>query len=219
MLDKFAKPGSLVAIVSDSYDLVYAVKELWGKELRDQVIKSGATVIIRPDSGYPPEIVRMTLNLLGKSFGYTTNSKGYKVLKHVRVIQGDGINQDSINEILRTAVDESKWSATNIAFGMGGALLQQVNRDTQKFAFKCSAIEKDGKIVPVSKNPKTDPGKKSKAGRMALVHDGEFKTIRMAPDQSEVDGDLLKLVFKDGEIVGGEVTLAQIRAIADAERK
>ena len=101
---------------------------------------------------------------------------------------------------------------------MGGALLQQVNRDTQKFAFKCSAIEKNGKIVPVSKNPKTDPGKKSKAGRMALTHDGDYKTIRMRPDQSEVRGDILKLVFKDGKIIGGETSLAIIRALADSER-
>ena len=71
----------------------------------------------------------------------------------------------------------------------------------------------------MSKNPKTDPGKKSKAGRMGLIYSDGFKTIRMRPDQSEVFGDLLQLVFDNGDIVGGEVTLAQIRAVADSERK
>ena len=36
------------------------------------------------------------------------------------------------------------WSADNIAFGMDGALLQQLNRDPPKFAFKCSAAEING---------------------------------------------------------------------------
>ena len=30
------------------------------------------------------------------------------------------------------------WSAENIVLGCGGGLLQKLNRDTLKFAFKCS---------------------------------------------------------------------------------
>ena len=51
---------------------------------------------------------------------------------------------------------------------MGGALRQQVNRDTQKFAIKCSSVVVDGKDCPVFKDPVTDPGKRSKAGRVDL---------------------------------------------------
>jgi nicotinamide phosphoribosyltransferase len=46
---------------------------------------------------------------------------------------------------------EEKFSVENIAFGMGGALLQKVDRDTQKFAFKCSHIVINGEEVDVRK--------------------------------------------------------------------
>lgn len=190
MLNKFAKPGSLVAVVSDSYDLEYAVKEIWGKTLRDKVVESGATVIIRPDSGHPATMVLQTLQNLERGFGAVVNKKGYKVLNHVRVIQGDGINMDSIKEILDWA-HMAGFSATNVAFGMGGALLQQVNRDTQKFAYKCSSIAVDGQYRDVFKCPKDAPFKKSKTGRF--------------------ENDLrLQTVFLNGVVVK-EYTLDQIR--------
>src|SRR5581483_1540495 len=83
MLDQFAQPGRIVAVVSDSYDIYNAVRELWGKTLRQQVIDSGATLVIRPDSGEPVEIVHACLTLLEEAFGSVTNGKGYKVLNHV----------------------------------------------------------------------------------------------------------------------------------------
>jgi nicotinamide phosphoribosyltransferase len=51
MVEQFAKPGAVLAVVSDAYDIWNAVDHLWGEELREQVITSGATVVIRPDSG------------------------------------------------------------------------------------------------------------------------------------------------------------------------
>ena len=77
-------------------------------------------------------------------FGSRYNSKGYRVLPDcIRVIQGDGVNLESIAAILE-ALKIRKISAENIAFGMGGELLQKVNRDTQKFAMKASAIQING---------------------------------------------------------------------------
>jgi len=168
MLNHFAKPGSLVACVSDSYDLWHCISQYWGKELKEQVIKSGATVIVRPDSGNPPIVVLKTLQLLDESYGHTVNSKGYKVLNYVRVIQGDGINEDSIKEILDVALTHG-YSATNLAFGMGGGMLSDLTRDTNRFAMKCSSVRINGVEIDVSKNPITDPGKASKAGRLDLV--------------------------------------------------
>src|SRR5208283_4265477 len=96
MLKQFAKPGALVACVSDSYDLWNAISNLWGTELKEEIIKSGATLVVRPDSGNPPEVVLQCLKLLDEKFGHTVNSKGYKVLNYVKVIQGDGVNEHSI---------------------------------------------------------------------------------------------------------------------------
>jgi len=137
MLKQFAKPDSLVAVVSDSYDIYNAVENIWGEELRQEVIDSDATIVIRPDSGHPPEVVSKVVKILDKKFGSTENTRGYRVLDNVRVIQGDGVDLDMIHEIMDKLKNEG-YSASNISFGMGGYLLQKLNRDTQKFAMKCS---------------------------------------------------------------------------------
>lgn len=214
MLNQFAKPGALVACVSDSYDLENAVQNLWGSALREQVIASGATLVVRPDSGDPPTIVRRTLEQLDAAFGHTMNTKGYRVLNHVRVIQGDGINQNSIRAILQNVMDGG-YSATNVTFGMGGALLQQLNRDTQKFAMKLSAVVINAKSLPAFKDPVTDPGKKSKAGRLDLIQtENGYETLALPGAESDARS-VLRTVFENGELLIDE-TLDMIRARTNA---
>ncbi len=204
---QFGKPGTLIAAVSDSYDIYNAVEHIWGEELKQQVQDSGATIVVRPDSGDPPLIVLRTLQLLESKYGASKNSKGYKVINGMRVIQGDGINEDSIRRILDLA-ERYEYSATNIAFGMGGALLQQVNRDTQKFAMKCSEVVVDGVARPVSKDPITDPGKKSKTGRLELYRMGN----RFVTSAEKLDGEsVLRTVYENGKLLVDE-TLSEVRA-------
>jgi nicotinamide phosphoribosyltransferase len=216
ILNNFAKPGSIVAIVSDSYDIYNAAENLWGGELRQQVIDSGATVVIRPDSGDPVEVNRKLIEILGSKFGYTKNAKGFKVLNNVRLIQGDGINELTVRSILG-AFMAMGWSADNIAFGMGGALLQIVDRDTQKFAMKCSAAEVNGKWIDVVKDPVTDSGKKSKAGRVTLWTNGtgEYVSSVDEPKQWADRGwtKALVPVFWDGKLEK-EYSFEEVRANA-----
>ena len=214
MLNQFAKPGSIVAIVSDSYDVYNAASNLWGEELKDQVVASGATVVIRPDSGDPDIVCRKLVQILGEKFGYTTNAKGFKVLNNVRLIQGDGVNELSIRSILGSFMANG-WSADNIAFGMGGALLQQLDRDTQKFAMKCSSIMVNGENRDVFKDPITDNVKKSKKGRVKLwTSGGEFQTSVSKPtgwtDRGLGWEDALQTVYQDGALFN-EITFEQVR--------
>lgn len=195
-----AFPGlPMVAVVSDSYDIFAAVSQIWGKELRQMVLEREGTVVIRPDSGKPDEVVLSVLARLWESFGGTTNAKGFKVLDpHVRVIQGDGIDRISQRQILE-AMAASGWAATNLAMGSGGGLLQQCTRDTQRFAFKTSAVEIDGAWLNVSKAPVTDPGKRSKDGRLKLLHeDGAWTTV----PETVPGEDRLGEVFRDGSLLG-----------------
>lgn len=212
MLDHFAKKGSLVAVVSDSYD-IHAALEKWGSDpLRAQVMDSGACVVIRPDSGHPATIVFQCVLALAKKFGSSLNAKGYTVLNPcVRVIQGDGINIESIREILR-ALKGRGYSADNVAFGMGGGLLQQLDRDTLKFAMKCSAIEVDREWRDVWKEPSTDRGKTSKRGRLALItENGRWETV---PAAGNAWRDELKVVFENGRVVK-ETTFREVRERAN----
>jgi nicotinamide phosphoribosyltransferase len=207
MLKQYAKPGALVACVSDSYDIFYACEKIWGEQLKQEVIDSEAIIVIRPDSGDPTSVVLKCVRLLGEKFGYETNDKGFKVLNNVRVIQGDGINRDSIDSICNALV-VNQWSIDNVAFGMGGALLQQLNRDTLKFAMKCSAVKINGDWIDVFKDPITDSGKKSKKGRISLFkEDNKFYNL---PDDSAGE-EVLQVVFDNGKIVK-EYTLDEVRA-------
>ena len=88
MLEQFAGPDKLVAVVSDSYDLWNAIDNIWGDELKEKVEATGGTLVVRPDSGDPVEIVTETIERLMKKFGYEVNDKGYRVLPAcIRVIQ------------------------------------------------------------------------------------------------------------------------------------
>ena len=217
MLTQYAKPGAILACVSDSYDIFNAAEKLWGEELRQQVIDSGAVVVIRPDSGDPEIVCRKLVDILGRKFGYTTNAKGFKVLNNVRIIQGDGINEHTVRCILGS-FQAYGWSADNIAFGMGGALLQIVNRDTQQFAMKCSSAEINGVWVDVQKDPIGDSGKRSKKGRVTLwTSGGEFQSAVEQPKGWTDKGlgwvEALEVVYRDGKLIQ-EITFEEVRANA-----
>jgi nicotinamide phosphoribosyltransferase len=212
MVKQFCKPGKIVACVSDSYDLWNVLENIWGGDLRDEIKESGGTLVVRPDSGDPAEVVLKTLQILERKVGMSKNLKGYKVLPpYLRVIQGDGVNEDSIKEILNKLLSNG-YSASNIAFGMGGALLQKLDRDTQKFAFKCSEATVDGKSVDVFKDPITDKGKRSKAGRLDLIREqGYLKTILQMSSRAPSE---LVTVFDNGTIVK-EYDLETVRKTAE----
>lgn len=208
MLKQFGGKGKLVAVVSDSYDIRNAVKVIWGERLKAEVLNMGGTLVVRPDSGplmTPVQVVQW----LAEKFGTETNRKGYKVLHPaVRVIQGDGVQYASINMILHE-LEREGFSAENIAFGMGGQLLQALDRDTLGFAMKASAIEIDGQWRDVYKSPAGVPSKASKRGRLAVLESGE--TVRL----EELNGrrNLLEPVWENGKLLR-EQTFAEIRAEA-----
>lgn len=181
IVNKYAKPGSIFACVSDSYDIMNAVKNMWIPRLIPIVKEKESTVVIRPDSGDPVQtpidIIRVLLAELVSDV--TINSKGYKVLpSYVRVIQGDGMTLENIESILKI-LEKEKISAENIAFGMGAGLLQKIDRDTFSFAMKCSAMMINGEWFDVYKDPLGDSGKASKRGQLELIlnENGEFETI------------------------------------------
>lgn len=215
MIRQFAKPGSLVAVVSDSYDVMNATRNIWGTKLKDMVVNSGATLVVRPDSGDPLVVPVDVVEALSEKFGFTVNSKGYKVLPNcVRVIQGDGITVESLPKILDNLLNRG-FSADNMAFGMGGGLLQQVNRDTQKFAMKCSAVCIDNVWQDVFKDPVTDPGKRSKRGRLMLTREtGKYTTMNL---HTGFDwSNMLNEVWRDGTLKH-ETSFAEVRARANME--
>ena len=220
MLDAY--PTGIRACVSDSYNILRACEELWGGKLREKVLNLNGRLVIRPDSGDPVQTLKKVFHILWDKFGGRTNSKGFKVLDdHVRVIQGDGVNYESIIEILDMMVEEG-FSAENIVFGMGGALLQKVDRDTQKFAFKCCSITINGEERDVQKHPLEvdkygniiQSFKTSKKGHLKLVKTANgFETIQNSKDD---EGDVMVKVFENGHLLV-DYTFDEIRQRAEIQ--
>lgn len=162
--------NGFISIVADTYDYDWFLNFIL-PAIGDMVKAKNITLIIRPDSGDPVEAVIAALNAADSVFGSNTNNKGFKVLKNSGVIQGDGININTIGPILE-AVMNAGFSAQNVVFGMGGGLLQGVNRDTMSFATKLSeVIYEDDTKREVMKAPITDSGKTSLPGKIDVGKD------------------------------------------------
>jgi nicotinamide phosphoribosyltransferase len=216
-------PTGLVACVSDSYNVFRACSQYWGQDLIDLILsrpaEPGNQLVIRPDSGHVINSLREIFHILLDKFGYTTNDKGYKVLPpQVRVIQGDGVNLESIKEIY-AMLEEEKISPENLALGMGGKLLQDCNRDTLNFATKCCRAVVDGEEVDVQKSPTemdefgqlNKSFKKSKSGKLKLVKtETGYTTLTSKDEGFEEAKDELIEVFRMGEITK-EWTFEEVR--------
>lgn len=200
MLKQFLGPNLSVAVVSDAYDLYNVLENVWGGILKDDIVKSNGVLVIRPDSGDPATVLCKSLEILSERFGFTVNAKGFRVLpNYIRLIQGDGISFETLQDII-DAVLTAGWSIDNVSFGMGGGLLQDVQRDDIGWCLKTAAINRDGEWHDVYKDPITGKSKASKRGRMALIkEDGVYKTIRL-----EELGDrenLLRVIFRNGKLI------------------
>jgi len=214
------------------------------KELIENRPPPAGRLVVRPDSGEPTEVVPKCLEILISKFGCTTTSTGHRLLpNYIRMIQGDGVNCESIQQILEI-MHQEKLAAENLVFGSGGALLQRLDRDTFKCAFKCSEITVNGKSNPVFKDPATDPGKASKQGRLTLqktsstqisaadVYKGSKESgvaggsghihryeatseyVTVAEGKGDAAKDLLVEVFRDGKLIK-EWTFNEVRQRAD----
>lgn len=188
------KDKPIVSCVSDSYNIFDAC-HMVGISLSQTIIDNHITYVIRPDSGDPTDVLIECLDILQRYFPTHVNEAGFKVLENVKLLWGDGINHDSIKDIANNVI-ESGYSLENIVFGSGGALLQQMNRDTMKFAMKCSAIQVNGTWRDVYKDPITDNGKRSKRGLVKLYYNGtDYVTATEHPDGYE---DAMSLVYQNG---------------------
>ena len=105
-------------------------------------------------------------------------------------------NETGTNEHAKLALMQT------VAFGMGGGLLQRVNRDTMSFATKLSHIVyADGSQTDIMKLPKSDPSKYSLPGVMAV------KSVHGIPTAYPADGghvtseeNMLQVIWNKGPV-------------------
>lgn len=200
-LEKY-KNSPIIACVLDSYDIYNAVDKVTSGVFKEKIESSDYPIfVMRPDSGDPIEVVIKMLDIMEKnSVSFSINSKGLKVFNKYRIIYGDGISPEIIEKILGVSIIKG-YAPDNFAFGSGGDLMQNLNRDTSKYAIKCSAVNVNSKMIDVYKDPITDKGKTSKKGILDLVYNGkEYKSTRIG---TEPEGfkSVLRTVYENGKLI------------------
>jgi len=191
-------PEAILSLVTDTYDYEYAQNQILGTELHDKILNRSGKIVMRPDSGYPPEVLIKTLNTIKNKFGYTVNSKGYIINNQkLGILMGDSINFDMMKKSMMVAITENKFDISNFCFGSGGKRYA-VERDTLGFTTKACAYMADGVWYPTSKTPVNNKFKHSIGGRLKLCKEnGEFITKRY----EESGSDLMIDIFKNGELL------------------
>ena len=199
---KVAPPGAIMSVVGDSYNYPRFLRYMCN-ELKSAILARPGKFVARPDSGYPPDQAEYTMDALWNGFGGTVNANGYREINpKVGSIYGDWINYAMLRSILTRIATFDKYAigTGNIIFGSGGGLLQQITRDTHKFAFKaCQITTASQGTYPVFK--RTGDKSSKTIGKMMVVLDsnGDHETI--AYDENRLDENQLQVVYEAGFLI------------------
>ena len=220
---KTSNVAPMYSVVIDTYDSRRFVKDFIGTQLKDEVINSGGTLVLRPDSNDPTIEPGLVGNDVEATFGVSLNDKGYKVLPdYINVLQGDGNRIDTFEGILDGWINAG-FSMDGFKLGMGSGITHDNARDDFSFSMKAVAEQKDNTWRKLLKEPITDLGKKSLSGLVYCDEiDGELKVLD-ALDAQLYNSDspikpnkVWKLWCKDGFRYHRQ-TFDQVRALARGE--
>lgn len=208
------KGNPIIACVGDSYDIFNFTDKVTSGKFKEKIESDDYPIfVLRPDSGYGPDVISEMINIMEKNnVNYTLNSKGYKIWNKYRIILGDGVNMDIMNDIL-TILRLRGYDSSNINFGSGGWLCQKFDRDILGFAIKCSNVTlEDGTEMCVFKDPITDKGKTSKKGKVSTYFDRATETFEVGLVNNGSMGrpEILETVIENGKLIK-EYTLTQVR--------
>mgnify|MGYP003691278983 CR=1 FL=1 len=195
LVENMGQEGGILSVVSDTWD-IFRATDTW-MDLAEKIKEKNLTLVIRPDSGDIEEVLPAILDKALESWPYYhINTKGYVVFDNLKILWGDGINEET--GFLPFAIAKHRGiSADSIMTGSGGGLMQaNIDRDTCKLAIKGSNVIVNGESRPISKSPVTDKGKRSKEGKFSVFRhsDGSWDWS----NDLKHDANELRLVFKNG---------------------
>lgn len=223
----------IMSFVADSYNVYNFVDFCTRPDSRIRKLiesRPHQKLILRPDSGKPTEVLPQILFIMiDNKLNHTIDKNGRTLFTDFGILWGDGITPFDIDIIL-TTIKGLGYAAENFVFGSGGDLMQNLTRNTCKFAIKCSSIGVDegsaidtgllryfdGESVEetvwepfiididVYKDPITDPGKTSKKGRVTTYYNPVRKEYFTDKIGRSFDGptiEALKPVYLNGELL------------------
>lgn len=228
MIDLYKNTSKIFSFVCDTWDYYHFINVTLRDE-KQYLLDSGCKCVVRPDSSpkTPYEIIcgddeapegtpenKGTLEILWDVFGGTKNDKGFRVLHpQIGLIYGEAILPDLYTKILAKMIDMG-FCVTNLVVGVGSFAQTMVSRDTLKQAFKATAVQINGELVEIFKDPKTDTsGKKSARGLLMVYKDdaGEYQLKdRCTWDEVRSEKNEMKTIFLNGKILN-ETSLTDIR--------
>ena len=190
-------PKGILSIVSDTFDL-WKLITMYLVANKQAIMDREGTLVVRPDSGDPVDIICGTnrelrpdldptyenavgkgvVELLWDIFGGTIvtggDGKQYKVLdSHIGSIYGDSINLDRQIQIFERLAEKG-FACCNVVLGVGSFTYQFNTRDTLGYAAKgawFTVLNEDGTTseFDIYKEPITDDGGKvCLRGRVAV---------------------------------------------------
>ena len=217
------QPTGVMTYVADTYDYWGVVAKIL-PTIKDLILGRNGCFSVRPDSGNPVDIIcgdryaddrespeaLGTLVCLMKTFGAEPNSKGCLELPpQIRMIYGDAITAEISKTVGEWCVD-NMVAMNNLCFGIGAYTYQYVTRDTRGFAIKATYCD-DEKYggMQLYKQPKTDPGKKSPRGAVAVVKTNDASRYKMIDHLSlneaiERTDNVMVCLFKNGDLYNQE---------------
>jgi nicotinamide phosphoribosyltransferase len=181
--------------------------------------------LIDEDREIPRHEAVGSIQILWEIFGGEVNNKGYKVLDtHIGMIYGDSITVQREIEIL-SRLKRNGFASSNIVFGVGSFTYQFNTRDTFGIAVKATGCFIDDYEIMVSKEPKTDPGKRSAKGFIKVVRgdDGVIRQVdNISFNEINDEDNLLQPIFRNGDVLipqvnGRDEDFNDIRARLDKE--
>lgn len=212
------KGNPLAATVADTYD-VYNYTDVATSGEFKQKIESDEypKLVLRPDSDDPRIVIPKMLDIMEKNgVKFTENTKGYKSFDKYSGLFGDGIDMTAMRDICSLLIMNG-YETNVFAFGSGGWLASSHTRDLMGFAIKCSELTfEDGSTMDIYKDPITDPGKKSKKGKVTTYFNketSEFFTDIIGKD-TETIINIVQPLFINGKMVK-DYTLSGIRESVD----
>lgn len=211
-------PTGILSAVLDADDFWHNITVVL-PELREEIMGRDGKFVCRPDSGDPADVICGTVRdnsgvtpqekglvqVLFEEWGGTMSETGYKLIdSHIGAIYGDSITMAVQLDIYQRLVAKG-FSSMNVVLGIGSFQYNMNTRDTFNQAFKAVNSIVDSVDVPLFKDPKDSPMKKSQRGRVVVFENdkGEVDYIDglnwdQVQDMKNID--LLETVFLDGKL-------------------
>ncbi len=142
--------GDFLSMVADCYNYKRAVEEyLLPLAIRSAKNNEGKIVISRPDSGNALDQVLWTVRLAVEN-GLFTQIGDFKYPTTLKLIEGDGMTFDTMNEIYDALEAEGFSPLDWCPFGVGGGLRNALKRDNFSAKYALCAKENDEGVIKLS---------------------------------------------------------------------